>query len=945
MKNIKITDYFAKLVLSVLLSFSLIYPLTTTLAIPYNHYEIAGMSLVVHLILSIMFINKKILKFALICILFSVVIALIYLFVKDSLFYVYDPIIWLIGYIKDIQPFDQNYSVVITILFCIGLSTFVFIFTFIKFNFLILVLSGIILFSSQRILIFFVDRAYIAFYVFCISILIYYFLHIYYKKSSQSTYNIVRLPALLIFIFPIAILVISLTNLIPVSSKPIQWKWMDSKVQKIYSNFTFRFGDKSKFNSIQNIGDFSLASIGFGNDTSLGGNIKLDNTKVLEVESDERIYLRGRSKNHYENNNWDLTYKTLLPEDFSIESSYSNKKYSVSAKNLYAMHFEKLSTMAFPHLNDFHDDFSSLLNTSITYHDIETNSIFTPLNPLFFNFDEEINIDLLIFDAEDILFHEQPFKKNNSYLLRSYFFDTTNETFQKTLRQTSNNFYSNRLQEILKEISESILSTTYKELTNFFEENPTLDVSGQNNPGSHVSNTTTDNDNLSNSIYDINVNIFEQIQSKHDDQIENFKSSEDIILQYINIDNMSRLELLIASCFTDLDNGVFQSNKYTSKILTLLREYFFVEFIDYGYGIFFFKEYSISTHNDLYPLFQEYFTYKSLLPYLNFIFDNYTFIPDTIPDRVHQLAYEITQDEQNNFDKVKAIETYLSENYYYTLLPGDIPNGQDFVDYFLFDSQQGYCTYFATAMAILTRCLGIPSRYIEGYRLPPNPIEGNLYEVRNTEAHAWVEVFFEGFGWVTFEPTATYNYAFYNSGSTPPPHLANQMQPGNKPNNYQPSNYQPSNHGNTNRSPLNNKKTSKQFLSMRLILITLLILLIFPMILAFNILRRKIKLHKIYKLNPRECIIKLFEEYLKYLKILSKPVMGGETPLEYAKRIDAYGYFHPHSFSEITNLFVKARYSQLEITEQDKEMVYKFYSHVLDAIPKKLKLRYLFTIT
>jgi len=103
---------------------------------------------------------------------------------------------------------------------------------------------------------------------------------------------------------------------------------------------------------------------------------------------------------------------------------------------------------------------------------------------------------------------------------------------------------------------------------------------------------------------------------------------------------------------------------------------------------------------------------------------------------------------------VKIIEEYLRKNFTYTLSPQVPPANHDFVDYFLFDGKEGYCTYFATAMCIMTRAIGIPARYVEGFVLPKEPDKYGFYHVTNQNAHAWVEVYFEGVGWVTFEPTA-----------------------------------------------------------------------------------------------------------------------------------------------------------------------------------------------
>jgi len=132
----------------------------------------------------------------------------------------------------------------------------------------------------------------------------------------------------------------------------------------------------------------------------------------------------------------------------------------------------------------------------------------------------------------------------------------------------------------------------------------------------------------------------------------------------------------------------------------------------------------------------------------------YTALPEDISERVRSLSHRITNAYSSNYDKAKAIEKYLRQNYMYSLKPLQLPSGREFTDYFLFEGKEGYCTYFATSMAVLLRASGIPCRYVEGFIAS---YEGNeVREVRGTDAHAWVEVFFDGYGWVTFEPTPQY---------------------------------------------------------------------------------------------------------------------------------------------------------------------------------------------
>lgn len=131
----------------------------------------------------------------------------------------------------------------------------------------------------------------------------------------------------------------------------------------------------------------------------------------------------------------------------------------------------------------------------------------------------------------------------------------------------------------------------------------------------------------------------------------------------------------------------------------------------------------------------------------------YLQLPDTVTPRTVRLAEEITEDAPTTYDKVKAIETWLAQNYRYQLESPVPPEGQDAVDHFLFETDVGFCEPFASATAVMLRSLGIPTRFVAGY-LPGdrNPFTG-YYEVRNSDAHTWVEVWFPGLGWYEFDPT------------------------------------------------------------------------------------------------------------------------------------------------------------------------------------------------
>jgi transglutaminase-like putative cysteine protease len=128
-------------------------------------------------------------------------------------------------------------------------------------------------------------------------------------------------------------------------------------------------------------------------------------------------------------------------------------------------------------------------------------------------------------------------------------------------------------------------------------------------------------------------------------------------------------------------------------------------------------------------------------------------LPEDVPSRVLDLAREVGGDAATAFDQALRLEAFL-RTYTYTLdLPAP-PAEQDVADYFLFDLQQGYCDYYATAMAVMARALGLPARLATGFVQGTLDPETGGYLVTEAEAHSWVEIFFDGIGWVEFEPTA-----------------------------------------------------------------------------------------------------------------------------------------------------------------------------------------------
>lgn len=320
------------------------------------------------------------------------------------------------------------------------------------------------------------------------------------------------------------------------------------------------------------------------------------------------------------------------------------------------------------------------------------------------------------------------------------------------------------------------------------------------------------------------------------------------------------------------------------------------------------------------------------------IYNEYLQLPNELPKRVLDLAFEITSSVNNNYDKAKAIESYLSQNYKYTLMPGSVPEDRDFVDYFLFDSKEGYCTYYASAMTVLARSIGIPARYVEGYVLPEKSTDG-IYEVTNKQAHAWVEVYFEGFGWMAFEPTAPFLASLNNTTEEQTLNTPNKTQKEEEIDD-EVEESKPKDNNETSKEEVSsnvNDIESKLFIKITIILLVVLSLWIF----IFPYFRRKIVVYRLKKYFSKKGIIKMYKYFLRAFSVQGLKINIGETPLQYAQRIDEILGFNDLSFKIITDIFNKACYSNEPISKKEIQTIIAFYNILPIYCKRKLgKLRY-----
>lgn len=138
--------------------------------------------------------------------------------------------------------------------------------------------------------------------------------------------------------------------------------------------------------------------------------------------------------------------------------------------------------------------------------------------------------------------------------------------------------------------------------------------------------------------------------------------------------------------------------------------------------------------------------------YPEWIQKRYLALPDDLPQRVRDLALDLTATIQTPYERAAVIETYLRTIPYSLQVP-PASRYRDIADHFLFDLKQGYCGYFATTMVVMARAAGLPARIVIGYASNNYDEDSGYYIVSQADAHSWVEVYFPEYGWVEFEPT------------------------------------------------------------------------------------------------------------------------------------------------------------------------------------------------
>ncbi|MCL2188962.1 MAG: transglutaminase-like domain-containing protein [Defluviitaleaceae bacterium] len=306
-------------------------------------------------------------------------------------------------------------------------------------------------------------------------------------------------------------------------------------------------------------------------------------------------------------------------------------------------------------------------------------------------------------------------------------------------------------------------------------------------------------------------------------------------------------------------------------------------------------------------------------------------VPEITPPRVHELTASIIRYHETDFARIMAIRDFLMDNFPYTLTPVPVPRDVCFVDFFLFEGREGYCTYFASAMALMSRIAGIPARYVEGFFVPGiGRHEYAVTSVTNQMAHAWVEVYFEGFGWLIVE--ATPPHALYAEALNRVGNAANRgdlwyrwyedeileedmwLHHMRGPGQGGPG-------GQASPAAIAYEPEVTSLLQM--ILLTALFILSFVALIALYLFicraRNRLAILRISKLTPNQQAQAYFKGILAISEYYHKPLIPGETTLAYARRAGKRFAFQSDAvfLKDLISLYNRAKFGKNQISQEE----------------------------
>ncbi|GEN57701.1 hypothetical protein GCM10012290_23120 [Halolactibacillus alkaliphilus] len=336
------------------------------------------------------------------------------------------------------------------------------------------------------------------------------------------------------------------------------------------------------------------------------------------------------------------------------------------------------------------------------------------------------------------------------------------------------------------------------------------------------------------------------------------------------------------------------------------------------------------------PVYEEATLDQLTLPYETPVDPVYLALPNTLPERVHQLAAEIKGNETNPYRIAQRMERYFKQTgFLYQTEDVEVPGeNKDYVDQFLFESRAGYCDNFSTSMVVMLRSVGIPARWVKGFNTGTENAD-NYYEVRQNNAHSWVEVYFEDIGWMPFEPTVGFTSprqmltnvdmpveeedAFENDESS----VEDQLEEADLINNENEE---------TSAKEAESVSEDAMRIDMRVVYISLCVLMTMFVVSLLLFWRRVLyyMMRKSYlPFVSEQGAVKAVSRLFFLLRLMNKKRSPEETLKQYGERLDQD--YDTNGFSQLILSYEKIVYGN-RWDENTKEAIEKFYLFALQSI-------------
>ena len=324
----------------------------------------------------------------------------------------------------------------------------------------------------------------------------------------------------------------------------------------------------------------------------------------------------------------------------------------------------------------------------------------------------------------------------------------------------------------------------------------------------------------------------------------------------------------------------------------------------------------------------------------------YMYVPEDKIPRIVELCNTSGVRKGNYTAATNFIISTLNEMTTYTTSPGNAPSGVDIAEYFLFDSGKGFCQQYATTAALMYRLLGLPSRYVTGYMVTPSDFHKNsdgTYTAIATDekAHAWVEVYVDGTGWIPTEVTFSQD-EIDQGGST----AVDDNNPTEEPtseeattepteNTTEPSDLtEPTTEpNNTNSSDNNNSMSEMLIQALKIVLTAVITVVVIIAVILFFKWRRKGKLASLRRMKPNILLVKMVDMlhlggYLKEYKGTESDFPEKLSELVEELSVSDIAYF--------VNLANKAAFGNKPIEKDEKHTAYNLYVRTAEFVFGKL---------